>query len=79
MFYYLYWYKSFLNICYALLTYIVLLYNLFLADTFHYLDAPVLRVTGADLPMPYALNLERECVPDAQNVIKTVKLMMNLK
>ena len=29
-------------------------------DAFDYLDAPVERVTGADVPMPYAINLEKE-------------------
>ena len=28
---------------------------------FDYLDAPVIRVTGEDVPMPYAANLEKAC------------------
>lgn len=32
-------------------------------DSFGYLDAPVERITGADIPMPYAANLERMAVP----------------
>lgn len=28
------------------------------SDGFDYLDAPLERVTGADVPMPYAVNLE---------------------
>jgi pyruvate/2-oxoglutarate/acetoin dehydrogenase E1 component len=35
---------------------------------FDYLDAPILRVTGADVPMPYAKNLERLALPDKQRV-----------
>ena len=35
---------------------------------FDYLDAPVLRVTGADVPMPYAKNLEHLALPDKQRV-----------
>ncbi len=35
---------------------------------FDYLDSPVLRVTGADVPMPYAKNLEHLAVPDKQRV-----------
>ena len=31
---------------------------------FDELDAPVERVTGADMPMPYATNLEQQCIPD---------------
>lgn len=48
-------------------------------DTFHYLDAPAFRVTGADVPMPYAKVLEQACIPDATNVVRTVKLMLNIQ
>jgi len=40
---------------------------------FDYLDAPVKRVSGADLPMPYAKNLERMAVPDVEQVIAAVR------
>jgi pyruvate dehydrogenase E1 component subunit beta len=39
---------------------------------FDYLDAPVLRVTGADVPMPYAKNLEHLCLPDKARVVEAV-------
>jgi hypothetical protein len=32
-------------------------------ESFGYLDAPVERIAGADVPMPYAANLERLAVP----------------
>lgn len=32
-------------------------------EIFEYLDAPVERIAGADVPMPYAPNLERMAVP----------------
>lgn len=32
-------------------------------ESFEYLDAPVERISGADVPMPYAANLERLAVP----------------
>jgi hypothetical protein len=32
-------------------------------DSFEYLDAPVERIAGADVPMPHAANLERMAVP----------------
>ena len=35
---------------------------------FDYLDAPILRVTGVDVPMPYAKNLEHLVQPDKQRV-----------
>nr|VZI03213.1 unnamed protein product [Spirometra erinaceieuropaei] len=49
------------------------------SDTFHYLDAPVYRVTGADVPMPYAHNLESACLSNASNVVATAKLLLNIK
>lgn len=35
-------------------------------DSFGYLDAPVQRIAGADVPMPYATNLERLAVPQVR-------------
>uniref|UniRef100_A0A453L9B9 Pyruvate dehydrogenase E1 component subunit beta n=1 Tax=Aegilops tauschii subsp. strangulata TaxID=200361 RepID=A0A453L9B9_AEGTS len=32
-------------------------------ESFEYLDAPIERIAGADVPMPYAANLERLAVP----------------
>jgi pyruvate dehydrogenase E1 component beta subunit len=32
-------------------------------DSFEYLDAPVERIAGADVPTPYAANLERLAFP----------------
>ena len=43
------------------------------SEAFNYLDAPVERVTGADIPMPYAANLEVEAIPVANNVINAVQ------
>lgn len=42
------------------------------------LDAPVLRVTQADVPMPYARNLERAAKPDVPKTIAAVKKVMYL-
>jgi len=42
-------------------------------DAFDYLDAPIERITGAEVPMPYAANLETLALPDAQNVVNAVK------
>jgi pyruvate dehydrogenase E1 component subunit beta len=43
------------------------------------LDAPVLRVTQADVPMPYAKNLERAAKPDAAKTVAAVKKVMYLE
>jgi pyruvate dehydrogenase E1 component beta subunit len=40
---------------------------------FDYLDAPVLRVTAKDVPMPYAANLEKLALPSVAEVIEAVK------
>ncbi len=40
---------------------------------FDYLDAPVERVTGRDVPLPYAANLEKLALPKVQDVVEAVK------
>ena len=40
---------------------------------FDHLDAPVLRVTGKDVPLPYAANLEKLALPSTGDVIAAVK------
>jgi len=40
---------------------------------FDYLDAPIQRVNGADVPAPYARNLEQLAFPTVEDIIKAVK------
>ncbi len=40
---------------------------------FDYLDAPVMRVTGKDVPMPYAANLEKLALPSVAEVVEAAK------
>jgi pyruvate dehydrogenase E1 component beta subunit len=40
---------------------------------FDYLDAPVTRVSGKDVPMPYAANLEKLALPSAAEVVAAAK------
>ncbi|CAH3015528.1 unnamed protein product [Porites evermanni] len=47
-------------------------------EAFDYLDAPIFRVTGADIPMPYAHLLETNSVPQVENIVLTVKRCLNL-
>ena len=42
------------------------------AEAFDYLDAPPMRVTGKDVPMPYAANLEKLALPHVDEVIAAV-------
>ncbi|KJH47959.1 Transketolase, pyridine binding domain protein [Dictyocaulus viviparus] len=44
-----------------------------------YLDAPILRVTGVDVPMPYAQHLEEEALPKVSHVVATCKKSLNMK
>jgi len=48
-------------------------------ECFDDLDAPVIRVHQADVPMPYAKNLERAAKPDAPKTIAAVKKVMYLE
>ena len=45
-------------------------------ECFDDLDAPVLRVHQADVPMPYAKNLERAAKPDAAKTIAAIKKVL---
>ncbi len=40
---------------------------------FDYLDAPVKRVSGVDVPMPYAKNLEDAAIPKVEQIVAAVK------
>jgi pyruvate dehydrogenase E1 component beta subunit len=42
-------------------------------QAFDYLDAPVTRVTGKDVPMPYAANLEKLALPNVDEVVAAVQ------
>lgn len=54
------------------------IYLSFLGPAFNYLDSPVFRVTGADVPMPYAKTLEENCTPQVKDIIFAVKKTLNL-
>ncbi|MFO1036583.1 MAG: pyruvate dehydrogenase complex E1 component subunit beta [Geminicoccaceae bacterium] len=42
-------------------------------EAFDWLDAPVVRVTGKDVPMPYAANLERLALPQVEDIVAAAK------
>uniref|UniRef100_A0A915K6Q9 Pyruvate dehydrogenase E1 component subunit beta n=1 Tax=Romanomermis culicivorax TaxID=13658 RepID=A0A915K6Q9_ROMCU len=48
------------------------------SEAFYHLDAPVMRVTGADVPMPFAKHLEHNAIPQVEDVVKTVKYVLNM-
>lgn len=45
---------------------------------FNFLDAPAVRVTGADVPMPYAKILEDNSVPQVKDIIFAIKKTLNI-
>ena len=49
------------------------------SEAFDYLDAPYERVTGADVPMPYATNLEAMALPQIDDIVSTVQRVCSKK
>ncbi len=47
-------------------------------EAFDYLDAPVIRVSGKDVPMPYAANLEKLALPSVAELVEAVKQVVYL-
>jgi len=48
------------------------------SDAFNYLDAPIYRVTGADVPLAYAKSLEAASLPQCHNVVLSIKKSLNI-
>jgi pyruvate dehydrogenase E1 component beta subunit len=48
-------------------------------EAFDYLDAPIVRITTADTPLPYAPTLIEASLPNAARVVKAVKEVMYVK
>lgn len=43
-----------------------------------WLDAPMMRITGEDVPLPYASNLEKLALPDETKIINAVHKLLNM-
>jgi biotin carboxyl carrier protein len=50
-----------------------------MTHAFDYLDAPVARVHGKDVPMPYAANLEKLALPNVDEVVEAAKAVLYAK
>lgn len=50
--------------------------SLIVENCFDYLDAPVKRLSGKDVPMPYAKNLEKLAIPQLDDIKTAVKEML---
>jgi pyruvate dehydrogenase E1 component beta subunit len=44
---------------------------------FDYLDAPVKRVAGLDIPLPYAANLEKMALPQSETIVEAARAVLN--
>jgi pyruvate dehydrogenase E1 component beta subunit len=42
------------------------------SDSFDHLDAPMERVCGADIPMPYSVSIEQQAIPQVPDIVKAV-------
>lgn len=42
-------------------------------NAFDFLDAPLIRVTGKDVPLPYAANLEKLALPQVEDIVLAAK------
>lgn len=40
------------------------------SEAFDYLDAPLERVCGAEVPMPYSISIERLATPQVENIVR---------
>ncbi len=49
---------------------------LMMEQAFDYLDAPVKRVAGVDVPLPYAANLEKLALPQVENIVQAAKAVL---
>jgi pyruvate dehydrogenase E1 component beta subunit len=47
-----------------------------MTHAFDYLDAPVVRIAGKDVPMPYAANLEKLALPTVDEVVEAAKSVL---
>ncbi len=46
------------------------------SDAINYLEGPVLRLAGMDLPIPYSPDLERQVVPQTEEIVRSVAKMV---
>jgi len=50
---------------------------LMMEHAFDWLDAPVKRVAGLDVPLPYAANLEKMALPQSDNIVEAARAVCN--
>lgn len=50
--------------------------SIIMEETFDYLDSPVRILAGVNTPIPFNLNLERNCVPQEESIVVAVKQLL---
>ncbi|XP_014468688.1 PREDICTED: pyruvate dehydrogenase E1 component subunit beta, mitochondrial-like [Dinoponera quadriceps] len=48
------------------------------SEAFYHLDAPVIRITGVDTPMPYAKSLEAAALPQIRDIVSAVNNVLGV-
>ncbi|KAL0121567.1 hypothetical protein PUN28_006826 [Cardiocondyla obscurior] len=48
------------------------------SEAFYHLDAPVIRITGVDTPMPYAKTLETAALPQIKDIVNAVNKVLGV-
>ncbi|HIQ05391.1 MAG TPA: alpha-ketoacid dehydrogenase subunit beta [Anaerolineae bacterium] len=46
------------------------------SEAFDYLDAPIIRLAGRDMPIPYNRNLEYHTVPQVEDIVETARQLV---
>jgi acetoin:2,6-dichlorophenolindophenol oxidoreductase subunit beta len=49
------------------------------SEAFGYLDSPIVRLAGKDIPIPYNRNLERHAVPQVEDIVAKARDIVQLK
>jgi len=49
-----------------------------LGEAFYHLDAPVIRITGVDVPMPYVKSLEIAALPQINDIVEATKKVLGV-
>jgi pyruvate/2-oxoglutarate/acetoin dehydrogenase E1 component len=49
------------------------------SEAFAYLEAPIVRLGGADVPIPYHPRLERAAVPQVEDIVEAARRLARLE
>ena len=46
------------------------------SSAFYYLDAPIMRLGGAEIPIPYQIQLEKHATPQEEDIYQAAQLLL---